>query len=481
MLIQKTIFCVIALSVAFLILPVLTLNAQKDMGYGYCSAHGNYKGSSCPVCAAGNTPNPPTPVYRISRAEKKANKAAALANEATEINNKGVDFHKKGDCANALIAYQEAAIKNPDDKIIQNNIAIAKECLVQQQKVQQETQQQQQWTQQNNIAVTKMQQNIQAFTQTLNSTASTGGLDFEGKNANTTPGNTNTNSGLQFGDPNVVNTQNNPSGLPKGIDDAIAGVYKNAPPGVSDRVRKGFQAVMTKDWKAARAWFQDALKLDPDNDGLKKFIVLCDYTPGTKPDNNTISKKIPAPAIFAYVPTNEEIKAYRENRKAYEAADKELFPPNWDLPNEANAFSDNFRRYVYSLNAGDFKKFDEFCEYTAGSSPNKNTPLQKIPVLTTVDYLPTSQEIEAYQENTRRSSDPDIWLAPMTFPPGGFSEKFKTYIMSLNEKEMTKFLSIQLPKEEDIKFLFPMELPLTLAEKAKSNIFWHLEMSAINR
>ena len=53
--------------------------------------------------------------------------------------------------------------------------------------------------------------------------------------------------------------------------------------------------------------------------------------------------------------------------------------------------------------------------------------------------------------------------------------------MSLNEKEMTKFLSIQLPKEEDIKFLFPMELPLTIAEKAKSNIFWHLEMSAINR
>jgi len=52
---------------------------------------------------------------------------------------------------------------------------------------------------------------------------------------------------LQFGAPAAVDTRNTPSGLPKKIDDAIAGAYRDAPPGVIDRVRKGFQAVMVRD------------------------------------------------------------------------------------------------------------------------------------------------------------------------------------------------------------------------------------------
>lgn len=77
-------------------------------------------------------------------------------------------------------------------------------------------------------------------------------------------------------DPMVVNTQDIPSGLPKGLDSAIASVYAKAPTGVSERVRKGFQAVMVRDWPVAKAWFQDALNHDPGNAGLKSLIAITD-------------------------------------------------------------------------------------------------------------------------------------------------------------------------------------------------------------
>lgn len=67
-----------------------------------------------------------------------------------------------------------------------------------------------------------------------------------------------------------------PTGLPNGLDSAIANAYASAPPGVSDRVRKGFQAVMVRDWKVAKAWFQDALNRDPTNVGLKRLVALTD-------------------------------------------------------------------------------------------------------------------------------------------------------------------------------------------------------------
>lgn len=78
--------------------------------------------------------------------------------------------------------------------------------------------------------------------------------------------------------PMVVDARCVPSGLPKSVDDAIASGYSGAPAGVSDRVRKGFQAIATHDWKAARAWFQDALNHDPTNVGLKHLVALADYT-----------------------------------------------------------------------------------------------------------------------------------------------------------------------------------------------------------
>ena len=80
----------------------------------------------------------------------------------------------------------------------------------------------------------------------------------------------------RLSDATLVDAQEVSSGLPISVINAIADVFSDAPPGVSDRVRKGFQAVMTKDWDAARAWFQDALNRDPGNAGLKSFIVAVD-------------------------------------------------------------------------------------------------------------------------------------------------------------------------------------------------------------
>lgn len=79
-------------------------------------------------------------------------------------------------------------------------------------------------------------------------------------------------------DTSVVDGRNVPTGLLKALENAIAITYSSAPPGVSDRVRKGFQAVMERDWKVAKAWFQDALKLDPNNAGLKRLVVITDIS-----------------------------------------------------------------------------------------------------------------------------------------------------------------------------------------------------------
>lgn len=62
--------------------------------------------------------------------------------------------------------------------------------------------------------------------------------------------------------------------LPKGIADAIEGVFKDSPRAVTDRVRKGFNAVMQRDWKLASVWLRDALAREPNNVPLRVFSLL---------------------------------------------------------------------------------------------------------------------------------------------------------------------------------------------------------------
>lgn len=82
----------------------------------------------------------------------------------------------------------------------------------------------------------------------------------------------------QLVDTSVVDARNVPSGLPVSVDRAIATAYAHAPSGVTDRIRKGFQAVMLNDWSVAKAWFKDALNHDPKNLNLKRLVQLSDYT-----------------------------------------------------------------------------------------------------------------------------------------------------------------------------------------------------------
>ena len=151
--------------------------------------------------------------------------------------------------------------------------------------------------QQDKVAASNMQKAIQGFAQTLNAAPTSGGLDFDGRTGGNPAGASGNGGGLDFapviatantgpalaspsGDPRVVDARNVPSGLSKPVEDAIAGAYAKSPPGVSDRVRKGFQAVADQDWKVARAWFEEALARDPGNADLKRLVAAA----GPKPD-----------------------------------------------------------------------------------------------------------------------------------------------------------------------------------------------------
>lgn len=97
--------------------------------------------------------------------------------------------------------------------------------------------------------------------------------------------------GASHTDTSMVDARGVPSGLQKTLDNAIARAYSSAPPGVSDRVRKGFQAVMERDWKVAKAWFQDALKLDPNNAGLKRLVALAETSQQPNKQSATVDER----------------------------------------------------------------------------------------------------------------------------------------------------------------------------------------------
>ena len=97
----------------------------------------------------------------------------------------------------------------------------------------------------------------------------------------------------------VVDARNVPSGLSKAVEKSITKAYAKSPHGVSERVRKGFQAVAQRDWKVAKAWFQEALNREPSNAGLKRLVELCDTTQQpTKPSpqpNSQSQLQLPDP------------------------------------------------------------------------------------------------------------------------------------------------------------------------------------------
>ena len=76
------------------------------------------------------------------------------------------------------------------------------------------------------------------------------------------------------------------------MDDAIP------PTPAGDRMRKGFQAIQSGDWKAALAWFQDAVNKDPTDLTLKRLVDLAKFTlyyrpkpPTAPPGTNKLTSK----------------------------------------------------------------------------------------------------------------------------------------------------------------------------------------------
>jgi len=218
---------------------------------------------------------------------------------------KGHDARERGDYEAELAYFQRSLAFFPTEQG-RKNIATAQQDIANAQKQVQERQaaaqkkleQQQADERQRQAATSQIQQATQRFADTLTAAPDP--------------------AGLEFGDPMIVDAQNVPSGLPKSVDDAIASGYTSAPPGVGDRVRKGFQAIATHDWKLAKAWFEDALNHDPDNAGLKRLVELADYTEKrVQQDKAASSTNKSTPQLHVQLP---------------EDSDMELLFPGWKPP-----------------------------------------------------------------------------------------------------------------------------------------------------
>jgi tetratricopeptide (TPR) repeat protein len=74
-------------------------------------------------------------------------------------------------------------------------------------------------------------------------------------------------------DSNVVDAR----GVPQAGADLLAKVpeLQNSPE--AERIRKGYQALLNRDWQVALAWWQDALDRDPNNSALKRSVDLAKW------------------------------------------------------------------------------------------------------------------------------------------------------------------------------------------------------------
>ncbi len=193
------------------------------------------------------------------RQSRKPTDADRRESAAQEQNNKGIEAENRGDWAAAASYFQEALKNSPDDAVIRKNLDIALQQIAATDRQRQDAAVE--------AAAANLEKSSRTLAESLKAAPSVAGLDFDGGHSTAAPGS---------GNARVVDARKVPSGLPKSVEDAIVGAYSTAPAGVSDRVRKGFQAVMDRDWKVARAWFEDALNRDPGNAGLKHLLAALD-------------------------------------------------------------------------------------------------------------------------------------------------------------------------------------------------------------
>ena len=74
-------------------------------------------------------------------------------------------------------------------------------------------------------------------------------------------------------DSKVVDTR----GVPAVGADLLANVPELRDSPEADRIRKGYQALLNRDWAVTLAWWQDALNRDPDNAALKRSVDLAKW------------------------------------------------------------------------------------------------------------------------------------------------------------------------------------------------------------
>jgi tetratricopeptide (TPR) repeat protein len=289
--------------------------AQRDMGCSPTVANPCGGGGS-----GGGSSSSSGGFWRLFESGPSA--AEQAQQQAIEQNNQGVQAYNKGDWATAISLFQQALQKSPDDPVFRKNLANAQANLAALQTRERAEQDAMERQRQNQAAANNMQQSIQNFAQTLNAAPVSGGLDFDGRTSGSAPGGG--SGGLDFtaaiampspalpsGDPMLVDARNVPSGLPKPLENAIAGAYQNAPPGVGDRVRKGFQAVMDRDWKVAKAWFEDAVSHDPGNARLKRLVALAGPTPER---NSQANPSTAAPVSEPRLPSPDDVYYYIPSR-----------------------------------------------------------------------------------------------------------------------------------------------------------------------
>jgi tetratricopeptide (TPR) repeat protein len=344
--------------------------------------------------------------------------------EALAANSRGVAFQKQGEHAKAVAAYQEAADKAPDDEIIRVNLVNAKLWLEHQLAEEKAEREAAEAKLKDKAAANKMQQSIQDFAKTLNAAPSSGGLDFDGAGSTKASNDGSKSDGLDFTsrDPSVVDARNVSSGLPKAMDEAIAGAYKDAPAGVVDRVRKGFQAVMGRDWKVARAWFEDALNRDPNNAGLKRLFALTDSPQPSNRQNTTSDKPFTNEAI----PPNADKRTYAERSMKVHSQEewrKFLFP---DEAPVLTKLPDGRRMYLQKPADADM----EFLFDTTTPAP-KPTP--------TFIIGKDGQLIQVPENSDQKSS---------------------TYIKGKDGKLM------EVPQPSDVKYMFPGTTPAATTKPA---------------
>ena len=250
----------------------------------------------------GNTspgPSGPSPEELKSQRERMRLKAKAWSSD------EAMDYFDRKDWDNAIRSFEEALDRDPDDPDLNDWLKRAKAEKAK--------------------ARIPAPSNNSNVVDNRNEPAGLGGKsDFKGAFAKPAPT-------VPSSDPSVVDARNVPSGLPKGLENAVATAYASAPPGVSERVRRGFLAVMHRDWNLATALFQDALNRDPNNAGLKRMIVLAQYSLRDRsPVTSSVTNSVPAKAEV-----DEFFRNFREGRR---------FSP-----------TDKVRNYVLSMSNEEFK------------------------------------------------------------------------------------------------------------------------------